>query len=267
MPCAPCCVRLAKKYALCWLRCALAPFLRSNLAVGLRFCSLGRSPGPDLPCLNDRFAASHAARARVTRISSNSVKTPLKLSRNACRPVCAKRRSRRKNVASALRDACCATAAYDFRVSASPPPSGVFPEAPRTLLAPLGAAPARPRSHPGASWHAFGASPERPGTACNGFCLPDCAPRGVLELLGLDFGSSGKVRVLSWDAFRVRFSHVLAFRVTPCLRACDSVRPTKRKKKSGAFAFVLRLAARARPRDFHDFSHDLRGHVLFVAPR
>ena len=39
------------------------------------------------------------------------------------------------------------------------------------------------------------------------------------------------------------------------------------KRKSGAFAFVPRLAARARPRDFHDFSHDLRGHVLFVAPR
>ena len=237
LPRAPCCVRLAKKYALCWLRCALAPFLRSNLAVGPRFCSLGRSPGPDLPCLNDRFAASHAARARVTPTSSNSVKTPLKLSRNACRPVCAKRRSRRKNVASALRDACCATAAYDFRVSASPPPSGVFPEAPRTLLAPLGAAPARPRSHPGASWHAFGASPERPGTACDGFCLPDWAPRGVLERLGLDFGSSGKVRVVSWDAFRVRFSHVLAFRVTPCLRACDSVRPTKRKKKKWRFRF------------------------------
>ena len=237
LPRAPCCVRLAKKYALCWLRCALAPFLRSNLAVGPRFCSLGRSPGPDLPCLNDRFAASHAARARVTPTSSNSVKTPLKLSRNACRPVCAKRRSRRKNVASALREACCATAAYDFRVSASPPPSGVFPEAPRTLLAPLGAAPARPRSHPGASWHAFGASPERPGTACDGFCLPDWAPRGVLERLGLDFGSSGKVRVVSWDAFRVRFSHVLAFRVTPCLRACDSVRPTKRKKKKWRFRF------------------------------
>ena len=67
LPCAPCCVRLAKKYALCWLRCALAPFLRSNLAVGPRFCSLGRSPGPDLPCLNERFASSYVARARATR--------------------------------------------------------------------------------------------------------------------------------------------------------------------------------------------------------
>ena len=254
--------------------CALLAALRSGSVFALE---LGRraaillartAPGPRLALPKQPFCgASHAARARVTPTSSNSVKTPLKLSRNACRPVCAKRCSRRKNVASALRDACCATAAYDFRVSASRPPSGVFPEAPRTLLAPLGAAPARPRSHPGASWHAFGASPERPGTACDGFCLPDWAPRGVLERLGLDFGSSGKVRVVSWDAFRVRFSHVLAFRVTPCLRACDSVRQTKRKKKSGAFAFVLRLAARARLRDFHDFSYDLRAHVLFVAPR
>ena len=94
LPRAPCCVRLAKKYARCWLRCALAPFFRSNLAVGPRFCSLGRSLGFDLPCQNDRFANSHAARARVTPTSSDSVKTPLKLSRNACRPVCAKRRSR-----------------------------------------------------------------------------------------------------------------------------------------------------------------------------
>ena len=39
------------------------------------------------------------------------------------------------------------------------------------------------------------------------------------------------------------------------------------KRKSDAFAFVLRLAARARPRDLDDFSHDLRGHVLFVAPK
>ena len=268
LPCAPCCVRLAKKYALCWLRCALAPFLRSNLAVGPRFCSLGRSPGLDLPCLNDRFAGSHAARARVTRTSSNSVKTPLKLSRNACRPVCAKRHSRRKNVSNALRDACCATAAYDFRVSASRPPSGAFPEAPRTLLAPPGTPPARPRSHPGASWAASGASPERPGTACDGLWLSDRAPKRILERLGLDFGSSGEVRVASRDAFRFRFSRVLAWRVTLCLCACDSVRPTKRKiKKRGAFAFVLRLAARARLRDFDDFSHHLRAHVSLVAPR
>ena len=66
----------------------------SNLAVRPRFCSLGQSPGTDLPCLTDRFAASHAARAHATPTSSNSVKTPLKLSRNACRPVCAKRRGR-----------------------------------------------------------------------------------------------------------------------------------------------------------------------------
>ena len=45
LPRAPCCVRLAKKYALCWLRCALAAFFRSNLAVRPRFCSLGRPPG------------------------------------------------------------------------------------------------------------------------------------------------------------------------------------------------------------------------------
>ena len=39
------------------------------------------------------------------------------------------------------------------------------------------------------------------------------------------------------------------------------------KIKRGAFAFVLRLAARARLRDFHDFSHHLRPHVSLVAPR
>ena len=200
-----CCVRPAKKYALCWLRCAPAPFFRSNLAVGPRFCSLGWPPGLDLPCPNKHFAGSHAARARVTPTSSNSVKTTLKMSRDACRPVRTQRRSRRKNVANALRDACCATAAYDFRLSASPPPSGAFPEAPRTSLAPPGASPLRPRSHPGASWPAFGASPERPGTACDGFCLSNWAPKGVLERLGLDFGSSREVRVVSWDAFAFDF--------------------------------------------------------------
>ena len=92
--------------------------------------------------------------------------------------------------------------------------------------------PERPRS-------LSGASPERPGIACDGACLSDWAPKAVLERLGLDFGLSGEVRVISWDASCVRFSHVLALHVTPCLRACDNVRPTKRKKqkKRGAFAF------------------------------
>ena len=124
------------------------------------------------------------------------------------------------------------------------------------------------RAHPGASWAASGASPERPGTACDGLWLSDRAPKRILERLGLDFGSSGEVHVASRDAFRFRFSRVLAWRVTLCLRACDSVRPTKCKiKKRGAFAFVLRLAARARLRDFHDFSHHLRAHGSLVAPR
>ena len=231
------CVRVAKK--ICALLAALGSDSIFSLELGrLAWILLARRvPRPRLALPERAFC--RLPRCACTRDAHfvELCQNPLKLSRNACRPVCAKRRSRRKNVASALRDACCATAAYDFCVSASPPPSGVFPEAPRTLLAPVGAAPARPRSYPGASWHAFGASPERPGTACDGFCLPDWAPRGVLERLGLDFGSSGKVRVVSWDAFRIRFSHVLAFRVTPCLRACDSVRPTKRKKKKWRFRF------------------------------
>ena len=98
--------------------------------------------------------------------------------------------------------------------------------------------PGAPTEPPGRGMACLRSVPRaRPGTACDGFCLPDWAPRGVLERLGLDFGLSGKVRVVSWDAFRVRFLHVLAFRVTPCLRACDSVRPTKRKKKKWRFRF------------------------------
>ncbi len=268
LPRAPCCVRLAKKYALCWLRCALAPFLRSNLAVGPRFCSLGRSPGPDLPCLNDRFAASHAARARVTPTSSNSVKTPLKLSRNACRPVCAKRRSRRKNVASALRDACCATAAYDFRVSASPPPSGVFPEAPRRRCWRRSG---RPRRAHRATRARHGMPSERPQSVperlATAFACPTGRPEAfwsawasILARLGRSAWSPGTPFAFdfrtSWHcALRLAFARATAF---------DQ---QNAKKKRGAFAFVLRLAARARPCDFHDFSHDLRGHVLFVAPR
>ena len=225
LPRAPCCVRLAKKYALCWLRCALAPFLRSNLAVGPRFCSLGRSPGPDLPCLNDRFAASHAARARVTPTSSNSVKTPLKLSRNACRPVCAKRRSRRKKRRQRAsrrmsRDSCVrfssqrVSAAFRCVPGGSPGSVGAARGAPGAPTEPPGRIMARLRSVPRAS--------------------RDGSRRLVLARLG---AQRREVRVVSWDAFRVRFSHVLAFRVTPCLRACDSVRPTKRKKKKWRFRF------------------------------
>ena len=64
-----------------------------------------RPPGLDLTCPSERFARSRAARARVMRTSSNSVRTPLKLSRNACRPVPAKRRSRQKSVAKVLPNA------------------------------------------------------------------------------------------------------------------------------------------------------------------
>ena len=241
--------------------------MRSNLAVGPRFCSLGRSPGLDLPCLNDRFAGSHAARARVTRTSSNSVKTPLKLSRNACRPVCAKRHGRPKNVSNALRDACCTTAAYDFRVSASRPPSSAFPEAPRTLLVPPGTPPARPRSHPGASWQPSERPQSVPERLATAFACPTGRPEAfwsarasILVRLGRSAWSPGTPFPFdfrtSWhSALRLAFARATAF---------DQQNV---KRKSGAFAFVLRLAARARPRDFHDFSHDLRGHVLFVAPR
>ena len=95
--------------------------------------------------------------------------------------------------------------------------------------------PGRPRRALGATSARHGSPSQRPGTACDGFCSCDWAPKGVLERLGLDFGSSGEVRVLSWDAFRVRFSH-LALRVTPCFRACDSARPTKRQNKNVALS-------------------------------
>ena len=132
------------------------------------------------------------------------------------------------------------TAACDFRFGASRPPSRAFPEALRTLLARL--------------------------ASCNGLWSSDWAPRDVLERPGLDLGSSGEVRVASWNASRVRFSRVLALRVTPCVRARDSVRSTKRQKKRFAFAFILRFAARACPHDFHDLPHNLRANVLLVAP-
>ena len=214
--------------------------MRSNLAVEPRFCSLGRCPGPDLPCLNDRFAASHAARARVTPTSSNSVETPSKLNRDACRPVCAKRRSRRKNVASALRDACCATAAYDFHVSASPPARHGPPlERPQSVPGRLATAFACPTGRPKAFLSAWASILVRPGKSAWSPGTP----------FAFDFRTS-------WhSALRLAFARATAF---------DQQNV---KRKSGAFAFVLRLAARARPRDFHDFSHDLRGHVLFVAPR
>ena len=147
-------------------RANLAPHMANLAALGCRFGSLGRPPGFDLPCPHERFASSHAARACVTRTSSNSVKTPLKLSRNACRLVCAKHRGRRKNVARALRGACWSTTAYDIAFGASRLPSGGFPETPRTPLAPPKVPAAQPRSHPGALRGSFGAFPERPGTAC-----------------------------------------------------------------------------------------------------
>ena len=210
-----------------------------------------------MPCLNDRFAASHAARARVTPTSSNSVKTPLKLSRNACRPVCAKRHSRQKNVSNALRDACCATAAYDFRVSASRPPSGAFPEAPRTLLAPPGTPPARPWNHPGASWAASGASPERQGTACDGVWLSDWAPKCILERLGLDFGSSGEVRVAS-DVFRFRFSRVLAWRLNPLSSRVRQLSTNKtQNKKTRRFRFRPAFGCSCSPARLPRFSPSL----------
>ena len=61
--------------------CALLAALRSGSVFSLelsRWASilLARTVlGLDLPCQNDRFADSHAARARATPTSSNSVKT------------------------------------------------------------------------------------------------------------------------------------------------------------------------------------------------
>ena len=80
--------------------CALLGALRSGSVFALelgRWASIlfARTvPGPRFALPERPFACSHAARARLTRTSSNFVKTSLKLSRNACRPLCAKRRSR-----------------------------------------------------------------------------------------------------------------------------------------------------------------------------
>ena len=268
LPRAPCCVRLAKKYALCWLRCALAPFLRSNLAVGPRFCSLGRSPGLDLPCLNDRFAGSHAARARVTRTSSNSVKTPLKLSRNACRPVCAKRHGRRKKRRQRasrrmLRDSCvrfsCQRVLAAFRCvpGGSPDSVGASRGAPGAPMEPPARVMARLQSVPrtsqdGLRWFLLArlGAQRRFGAPGPRFWLVRGSPRGLLGRLSRSiFARLGIARYALPSRVRQR-----------------STNKTQNKKR-GAFAFVLRLAARARLRDFHDFSHDLRAHVLLVAPR
>ena len=130
------------------------------------------------------------------------------------------------------------------------------------------------RCVPGGSPDAVGAArggserpqsvPERLATA---FACPTGRPEAfwsawasILALLGRSAWSPGTPFAFdfrtSWhSALRLAFARATAF---------DQQNV---KRKSGAFAFVLRLAARARPRDFHDFSHDLRGHVLFVAPR
>ena len=90
--------------------------------------------------------------------------------------------------------------------------------------------------------------------------------KGVLERLGLDFGSSGPPGLLGRPfAFDFRTSWHSALRLAFARATAFDQQNVKRQ--SGAFAFVLRLAARARPRDFHDFTRDVRGHVLFVAPK
>ena len=86
------------------------------------------------------------------------------------------------------------------------------------------------------------------------------ARASILDCLGRSAWPPGTLFVFDfrefWDgALRLTFARAKAF---------DQ---QNAKKKCGAFAFVLRLAARARLRDFHDFTHDLRAHVLFVAPR
>ena len=71
-----------KKNALCWLRCALAAFFRSNLALGPRFCSLGRrfgAPGLDLRgrngCFFDALACARSCAANMLRLCFGHTKT------------------------------------------------------------------------------------------------------------------------------------------------------------------------------------------------
>ena len=115
---------------------------------------------------------------------------------------------------------------------------GPLRERPQSVPERLATAFACPTGRPKAFWSAWASILARPGRSAWSPGTP----------FAFDFRTS-------WHcALRLAFARATAF-------------DQQNAKKRGAFAFVLRLAARARPRDFHDFSHDLRGHVLFVAPR
>ena len=64
---------------------------------------------------------------------------------------------------------------------------------------------------------------------------------------GLDFGSSGEVRIVSWNAFRVRFSRVLALRVATGFRASDNVRTTKHNIRTESTCMSACLCETPRP--------------------
>ena len=130
--------------------------------------------------------------------------------------------------------------------------------------------PRRPRRARGATWARHGPPSGRPqsvpGRLAMAFACPTGRPKAFWSAWASILARPGRS---AWSpetlfAFDFRTSWHCALRLA---FARATAFDQQNAKKNGAFAFVLRLAARARPRDFHDFSHDLRGHVLFVAPR
>ena len=136
LPRAPCCVRLAKKYAHRWLRCALAAFCRSNLAVGPRFWSLRRhfgAPGLNFRrrngCFFDAFACARSCAANMLRLCFGHIKTDVSCTSELSRDMTRSARSRSKMRLQAFRKAF----SHRSREKLAPSAPRDVPRAPRWL--------------------------------------------------------------------------------------------------------------------------------------
>ena len=178
--------------------------------------------------------------------------------------------------------------------------SRASPDRPRSVPGTPREPPGASRKRPGAPRSVPGASPERPGTVPGASRNPPERPEGAPERSGSDFGSVLVPKSVRLASIFVPFCHpnracmracvrciALRFRrfsidfstiFTHCVRLSDCVKRfffarlttfdrQNEKKKRAAIAFVLRLAARACPYEFHDQTHNLRANVLHAAPR